>query len=143
MHPLVVVKGDHRPLPADEEQRVVIARVDVTKRLGVLDQRGVLGTVDEPQAEDVLGAVARFIARIAPRVRLEPSSVRTGEIDLIALVDKSRVRMRQLGPPEADGPPSGRRGRRVRCEDQYAPRLIRIDDVDLFTHTLYDTTLCR
>ena len=130
----LVDEGDHRRLPADQEDRVVGGRVELGERLALLDQGRVRRRGDEAEAEDVVGGVAGLVARIGPLVGDECAPVGAEDLDLVAVLAQFPVGVDELRPPEPDRPAGDRRDGGVGGEDRDPLRLGGIEDVDAGSH---------
>jgi hypothetical protein len=136
---LVACERVHRPLAADEKDRVVVGDRHVGERDRLLDQLRVLGGVDEAEAEQVVGGVAGLVAWVAPRIGLEPAAVGARDVDPVAAFGQLPVGVGELGPPEADRPAGRLRDGGVGRDDEDALGSVGPEDVDRCGHALEAT----
>src|SRR5205085_7624222 len=127
-----LLEGEHRTLPAGDDDRVELRKVDLRDLLGIVEQGRELGCGDEAHADEVAGRIAAGIAWIAHRVRRALSTIGTEYLDFETLLGQRVVRMRQLAPPEAHRPPGGRRDGRVGQHERYAVLLSGIHNIRVF-----------
>src|SRR4029450_10413526 len=82
------------------------------------------------EADQILGRVPGLIPRVAPRVGPQRTAVRARDVHLVAVLGELQERMRELGPPEADGPAGLFGDGRVGRDDHDPLRPVRGEDVD-------------
>jgi len=124
-----LLEGEHRRLPACHDDRVELGDADLGDRLGLFDERREARGRDKPHADQIAGRVAARIARVAHAVGFALAAGGAEHFDLVPGFVERVVGVGQLGPPEADGPSRGRRGRGVRDDDRDALGLVLVGGV--------------
>src|SRR5208282_4542874 len=97
-------EGEHRRLPARDDDRVVVVRRKRRNGLRVVDQADEARGRQEPHADQIARRISGWIARVAERVGLALAAVWREDVDPIALLGEGVPRMAELAPPEADRP---------------------------------------
>src|SRR5262249_28367901 len=138
---LVVVVGVHRRLSANEEDRLVVADLELTNRFRILDQLRVFGRGEESERYQVVCGILALLPRIATVVGLEFAASRAEDIDLVAVLRKSPGGMGQLAPPEPKRPTGLLRHGGIRGHNSYTLGPLRVEYVNRFAHRIF--LLCK
>jgi hypothetical protein len=103
------LEGEHRPLPAGNDESVVGADIEVVDRSRRLDELNEGWVVLVAAADDVFGLPLSDVLRVAHRIRLAPAAIGAVDLNLVTELSELEVGMRELRPPEADRPAGRRR----------------------------------
>src|SRR5581483_3409015 len=134
VHALVLAKGVHGRLSADEQHRIVGTRIQSGERPGILYQRPVRLRLDESQADQIVGRVLAGVTGIAPAVGLQPATLGAEYLHLVRAQRKLPIRMRELAPPKSYRPSGLPRDRRIGRYQRDFLGPDGIEDIERFTH---------
>jgi hypothetical protein len=126
----VVAELEHRPLAAAHDQRVERVEVHVAQRRRALQLRDELRRAQRAQGDQVVGAPARRVARVAERVDLDLAALGRRDRHLVAALGELVVGVEQLGGPEAHGPAERGGGPGVGHDHEDVRAVIGVGDVD-------------
>src|SRR5438270_5463159 len=100
-----LLEGEHRPLTAGDDDRVIVRQSDAGHRFGRVDRLRERWRRNESHCNEVARGVAAWISRITEGVRFTRAAIRAEEVYAIPAFGEGEVRVRQFAPPESDGPP--------------------------------------